>query len=80
MRSYWGIGSIYSPGTARRYPARALRSAEVFGRMTQQVGFLSVGGNTVREITKKLRMPAREWSAAKSEFAVVFGDRLEVNH
>jgi transposase-like protein len=24
-------------------------------------------------------MPAREWSAAKAQFAVVFGDRFQVN-
>jgi hypothetical protein len=24
-------------------------------------------------------MPPREWSAAKAQFAVVFGDRFEVN-
>jgi len=33
-----------------------------------------------REVTKKWKMPAREWSAAKAQFAVVFGDRFQVNH
>jgi putative transposase len=36
----------------------------------------------LREITrspKKWKMPAREWAAAKVQFAVVFGDRFEVN-
>jgi putative transposase len=33
----------------------------------------------LREITQKWKMPAREWSAAKTQFAVVFGDRFEVN-
>jgi transposase-like protein len=31
-------------------------------------------------LTKKWKMPAREWSAAKAQFALVFGDRFEVNH
>jgi transposase-like protein len=48
--------------------------------MNQQIGFLSVCGNIVREITKNWTMPAREWSAAKSQFAAVFDDRFEVNH
>ncbi len=34
----------------------------------------------LREVTKKWKMPAREWSAAKAQFAVVFGDRFQVNH
>jgi putative transposase len=34
----------------------------------------------LRELTKKWKMPAREWSAAKAQFAVVFGDRFQVNH
>jgi putative transposase len=29
----------------------------------------------LREITKNWKMPPREWSAAKAQFAVVFGDR-----
>jgi len=33
----------------------------------------------LREITQKWKMPPREWAAAKAQFAVVFGDRFEVN-
>jgi putative transposase len=33
----------------------------------------------LREITKNWKMPPREWSAAKAQFAVLFGDRFEVN-
>ena len=33
----------------------------------------------LRELTKNWKMPAREWSAAKAQFAVVFGDRFQVN-
>ena len=33
----------------------------------------------LREITKDWKMPPREWSAAKAQFAVVFGDRFEAN-
>jgi hypothetical protein len=33
----------------------------------------------LREITQKWRMAPREWSAAKAQFAVVLGDRFEVN-
>jgi hypothetical protein len=33
----------------------------------------------VGQITQKWKMPAREWSAAKAQFAVMFGDRFEVN-
>jgi transposase-like protein len=33
----------------------------------------------MREITQRWKMPPREWSAAKAQFAVVFGYRFEVN-
>ena len=33
----------------------------------------------LREITQRWKMPPREWAAAKAQFAVVFGDRFEVN-
>ena len=32
-----------------------------------------------RQITQKWMMPEREWAAAKARFAVVFGDRFQVN-
>jgi len=34
----------------------------------------------LREITQDWTMPAREWSKAKAQFALVFGARFEVNH
>ena len=34
----------------------------------------------LREITKNWKMPAREWHAAKAQFALLFGDRFEMNH
>ena len=33
----------------------------------------------LRQITQKWTMPEREWAAAKARFAVVFGDRFQVN-
>jgi putative transposase len=33
----------------------------------------------LREITQKWKILPREWSAAKTQFAVVSGDRFEVN-
>ncbi len=35
---------------------------------------------SARAPTQKWKMPAREWSAAKSQFAVMFEDRFKVNH
>lgn len=31
------------------------------------------------ELAKKWKMPARKWSAANAQFAVVFGDRFQVS-
>jgi len=34
----------------------------------------------LREVSKNWKMPAREWHAAKAQFALLFGDRFEMNH
>jgi transposase-like protein len=34
----------------------------------------------LREVTKNWKMPAREWHMAKAQFALLFGDRFELNH
>jgi ATP-dependent Lon protease len=34
----------------------------------------------LREVTKDWKTPAREWHMAKAQFALVFGDRFEMNH
>ena len=32
----------------------------------------------LREVTKDRKMPAREWHAARAQFALLFGDRFEM--
>ena len=34
----------------------------------------------LREVTKEWKMPPREWHIAKAQFALLFGDRFEMNH
>jgi len=34
----------------------------------------------LREITRDWKMQAREWHAAKAQFALLFGDRFEMIH
>src|ERR1022692_1056568 len=49
-------------------------------KMRQQVVFLSVGGNTVREIAKYWKMMARNLIGAKTPLVVTFGDPFSVNY
>ncbi|TAK53899.1 MAG: transposase [Gammaproteobacteria bacterium] len=33
----------------------------------------------LRQVTNNWKMPAREWHAAKAQFALLFGDRFEMH-
>jgi transposase-like protein len=64
-----------------------LQARRITDMDTRQLGFFEIRNDIelelirlqLREITQKWRMAPREWSAAKAQFAVVFGDRFEVN-
>jgi transposase-like protein len=42
-------------------------------------GLTPVTTRQLRDIAQKWKMPPPEWAAARTQFAVVFGDRFEIN-
>jgi transposase-like protein len=58
--------------------AKLRRSVRIRGHFPTGEAAMKLIWIQLREITKNWKMPPREWSAAKVQFAVVFGDRFEV--
>ena len=59
--------------------AKLRRSVRSRGHFPSDEAAMKLIWLQLREITKNWKMPPREWSAAKAQFAVVCGDRFEVN-
>ena len=70
---------IYTTNAIESLNAKLRRSVRSRGHFPSDEAALKLIWLQLREITKKWTMPAREWAAAKAQFAVVFGDRFEVN-
>ena len=68
-----GCGAIESLNSHLR------RSVRTRGHFPNDEAAMKLIWLQLRQITKDWRMLPREWSAAKAQFAVVFGDRFEVN-
>jgi putative transposase len=65
----------------RKYPDSTLRrSVRTRGHFPSDEAATKLIWLQLREVTKNWKMPAREWHMAKSQFAVLFGDRFESNH
>jgi putative transposase len=70
---------IYTTNAIESLNATLRRSVRVRGHFPNDEAAMKLIWLKLREITKNWKMPPREWSAAKAQFAVVFGDRFEVN-
>ena len=70
---------IYTTNAIESLNATLRRSVRVRGHFPNDEAAMRLIWLKLREITKNWKMPPREWSAAKAQFAVVFGDRFEVN-
>ena len=70
---------IYTTNAIESLNAKLRRSVRSRGHFPSDEAALKLIWLQLREITQKWTMPAREWAAAKAQFAVVFGDRFEVN-
>ncbi|MDQ2947156.1 MAG: IS256 family transposase [Acidobacteriota bacterium] len=70
---------IYTTDAIESLNAKLRRSVRSRGHFPSDEAALKLIWLQLREITQKWTMPAREWAAAKAQFAVVFGDRFEVN-
>jgi putative transposase len=71
---------IYTTNAIESLNSKLRRSVRARGHFPSDEAATKLIWLQLREFTKKWKMPAREWSAAKAQFAVVFGDRFQVNH
>jgi putative transposase len=69
---------IYTTNAIESLNAKLRRSVRIRGHFPSDEAAMKLIWLQLREITKNWKMPPREWSAAKAQFAVVFGDRFEV--
>lgn len=70
---------IYTTNAIESLNAKLRRSVRIRGHFPNDESAMKLIWLQLREITKNWKMPAREWAAAKAQFAVVFADRFEVN-
>jgi len=70
---------IYTTNAIESLNATLRRSVRIRGHFPNDEAAMKLIWLQLREITKNWKMPPREWAAAKAQFAVVFGDRFEVN-
>ena len=70
---------IYTTNAIESLNSQLRRSVRTRGHFPSDEAAMKLIWLQLREITKDWKMPPREWSAAKAQFAVVFGDRFEVN-
>jgi len=70
---------IYTTNAIESLNAKLRRSVRSRGHFPSDEAAMKLIWLQLREITQRWKMPAREWAAAKAQFALVFGDRFEVN-
>jgi putative transposase len=70
---------IYTTNAIESLNSTLRRAVRTRGHFPNDEAAMKLIWLQLREITKDWKMPPREWSSAKAQFAVVFGDRFEVN-
>jgi putative transposase len=70
---------LYTTNSIESLNAKLHRSVRIRGHFPNDEAAMKLIWLQLREITKNWKMPPREWAAAKAQFALVFGDRFEVN-
>jgi putative transposase len=71
---------IYTTNAIESLNSTLRRSVRARGHFPSDEAAMKLIWLQLREITKNWKMPAREWHAAKAQFALLFGDRFEMNH
>ena len=71
---------IYTTNAIESLNSTLRRSVRARGHFPSDEAATKLIWLQLREITKNWKMPAREWHAAKAQFALLFGDRFAMNH
>ena len=71
---------IYTTNAIESLNSTIRRSVRARGHFPSDEAAMKLIWLQLREITKEWKMPPREWHIAKAQFALLFGDRFEMNH
>jgi len=70
---------IYTTNAIESLNSTIRRSVRVRGHFPSEEAAMKLIWLQLREVTKKWKMPAREWHAAKAQFGLLFSDRFEMH-
>jgi putative transposase len=70
---------IYTTNAIESLNSTIRRSVRVRGHFPSEEAAMKLIWLQLREVTKKWKMPAREWHAAKAQFGLLYGDRFETH-
>jgi putative transposase len=70
---------IYTTNAIESLNSTIRRSVRARGHFPSDEAAMKLIWLQLREITKDWKMPAREWHAARAQFALLFGDRFEMH-
>jgi putative transposase len=71
---------IYTTNAIEALNSSIRRSVRARGHFPSDEAAMKLIWLQLREITKEWKMPARQWHAARAQFALIFGERFETNH
>ena len=71
---------MYTTNAIESLNSTLRRSVRTRGHFPSDEAAMKLIWLQLREVTKNWKMPAREWHTAKAQFALLFGDRFEMNH
>jgi len=69
---------IYTTNAIESLNSKIRRSVRARGHFPSDEAAMKLIWLQLREVTKDWKMPAREWHAARAQFALLFGDRFEM--
>jgi putative transposase len=69
---------IYTTNAIEALNSKIRRSVRARGHFPSDEAAMKLIWLQLREVTKDWKMPAREWHAARAQFALLFGDRFEM--
>jgi putative transposase len=70
---------IYTTNAIESLNSTIRRSVRVRGHFPSEEAAIKLIWLQLREVTRKWKMPAREWHAAKAQFGLLFGERFEMH-
>src|SRR6201994_1950256 len=70
------IASMYARGTIEALNAKLRRAVRARGHFPSDEATTKLIFLVLRQVVREWKMPPREWAEAKTQFAIMFGDRF----